>query len=216
MTSWGRPSAARSNRTYRAVRHARMSLPSFRLPASTFTSGTATSSRRSRRRAIVIPYGEAAKVSWFDHVRAMIGQYQWAAGGAFAAVTFAFAAYFLLLPAVSKEQAYVPSVPPSIEIASQPVQAERKPVEHSITPVKETGKRAPSSPQMEKANISVSKNPRPATIPAQPLVASTRPKTSQPAVVKRSKAPRLNDFEDEDDNTLRLGDLMADIGARKE
>ncbi len=158
----------------------------------------------------VIPYAATvSKTSWLDAFRSIFafpGQLV-TAGGAFA------------LMAIVAGVVYFTSLNGSSEIAS-----------------------APTSDAVA-GNKNASVNPPPVAPPSRDLKAdspkvvgsndvvkvSTEGKTSVPAkAVNRrpakaperntarrvNTAPRLNDFEDEDDTTLRLGDLLADIDTK--
>lgn len=162
----------------------------------------------------VIPYSKAAaKKSWLDGLRGFLTSHgQWAtAGGAFALAAVVFGAV------------YVSSLNKTVDMASNNTPEiftpdRTQPINSPAIPPVEAKKEMPAvSPALEitEGGPSVVKasTPRKVPKPANSLV--TVHNISQPVVIKSSKAPRLNDFEDEDDNTLRLGDLLADVDTRK-
>lgn len=159
---------------------------------------------------IVVPYGESrTQVSWLDAIRGFLSApARFAtAGGAFAVAAVAFGVWFIM-PGTIEVASNVNTVSP---VAERPVNNVQPPVTDE----------KPTAPQIAVANkletdvravrTSVEKNVRPATPPRQ---VREQPKGAQPVQAQRQSAPRLNDFEDEDDNTLRLGDLLAEVDSR--
>jgi hypothetical protein len=158
----------------------------------------------------VIPYVNVElKTSWFDAFRGLF-----AAHGQLATAGGAFALIAIISGAV-----YVASVNRTDEIASKPgsdiVAANKvKSVDPPSTPV--TAKDVIADPpkvvsDLGEVKISTGgKSPVPAkAVDRRPAKAPERNTARRPTA-----APRLNDFEDEDDNTLRLGDLLADIDTK--
>jgi len=138
---------------------------------------------------IVIPYGEAVtRSSWLAAFRGLFAGYgQWAtAGAAFAAVAMVVFGVWLY--------------------GSKPVDVARTDNPSVGNPVNERPAAAPTpgtvenKPQINQPDADPSVRVRPANRAVQ---------AKQPA------PPRLNDFEDEDDTTLRLGDLLAEVDTRK-
>ncbi len=166
---------------------------------------------------ITVPYHEAVRVTWFDAVRAFF------TGPVRSGMAVAAAALLLISLAGA---AWLLS-PRSQEIATQ--------AEHSAPGASD------ETPQMETAATGRSQieveTTQPVHIPARPeqlkrsaiSVAAARPAVrmskrmpkQQPAaetvaqVSRTSSGPRLNNFVDEEDNTLRLGDLLAEVDIRK-
>jgi hypothetical protein len=163
---------------------------------------------------IVVPY-EPARSSWMDAVRAFfISPAQWAmAGGAFAVFAIVAGVWFVIPNGVEVASGPVPNSSPAAvnnkpaeEIqpaaaptANNPVVDGRDPVVQKAEPIKSEIVRTSSDENVK------SPNHKPAKIDKA---------TPQPVQAKRRAAPRLNDFEDEDDNTLRLGDLLAEVDTR--
>ncbi len=154
----------------------------------------------------VIPYAKAeAKVSWFDSLRGLfVSHGQWAtAGGAFALVAIVLGTVFVL--SMNKTDEY----------------AANKGQSSDITTVPPTGKDLPTgttdmatsreNPKIVKISTD-GKSPKTASTVNRRTINTPVRRISQPV---RAKAPRLNDFDDEDDTTLRLGDLLAEIDTRR-
>ena len=162
----------------------------------------------------VIPYSEAAaKKSWLDGLRGFLTSHgQWVtAGGAFALAAVVFGAVYV--SSLNKTVDMAPNNTPEIFTPDR-----TQPGNLPVIPPSEAKKELSAvSPVLEKTKGSLAvvkaSAPRKVPKPANSLVAVRN--IGQPAVMKSSKAPRLNDFEDEDDNTLRLGDLLADDDTRK-
>ncbi|MBK9153179.1 MAG: hypothetical protein IPM25_02985 [Chloracidobacterium sp.] len=160
---------------------------------------------------IEIPIATEPAASWLDPLRAIFASpMRWASAGVSFAAVLAVMAFWAYMPA-NDEFAGV-DVPPSV-IETGPV-------------VIETGEPSAEEPSSENGAfredmVTVSERPASTRKP--------RSKTSRPAqaVVNRSRtpsrtvqdqrtsAPRLVEFEDEDDVTLRLGELLADVDTRK-
>lgn len=165
---------------------------------------------------IIIPYGEAAKASWVDAIRSFFGSPARlaTAGAAFAVVTLALGIVFLRAPTEESLMAVNKQVP---EVVQDTVSRPDSAVVDDSSKNDDIGqaedeKVFAKDPDVKPVKASVirnSQNRGPKT------VRSTPRNTPQPATARRN-APRLNDFEDEDDNTLRLGDLLAEIGTRDE
>ena len=83
-----------------------------------------------------------------------------------------------------------------------------------ILPVREVDKIAVqpvSSPPKKSSEPQVVKASAAKDVKTQVRTQRVVTRNTQPI---RTTAPRLNDFEDEDDNTLRLGDLLAEVDTR--
>jgi len=159
---------------------------------------------------IVIPYAEVVTgISWLDGFRGLFAGYgQWAtAGAAFAGVAVVFVGVWLYgskpvdVARTDKGSAVIPvnerpaaaPTPGTAESKPQIIQRDAQPQKASAEPVK----KQPVQPA--KGTASPSGRVRPA---------------NQPVQAKQPAPPRLNDFEDEDDTTLRLGDLLAEVDTR--
>lgn len=162
---------------------------------------------------VVIPYGEAAAVSWFDAVRAFFASpLRLAAGASLTALTIV--AGVLMIGPKEIEVADVVPGPSPVQVGSRNEETPQPKVFRSPgeaeDPRPAVTKEAPPASRSRPVKAAESKdvkivNPRPASVktPASPT------RTASPR-----RAPRLNDFEDEDDNTLRLGDLLAEVDTR--
>lgn len=168
---------------------------------------------------IVIPYAQTeAGVSWLDAVRGFFASNrQWAtAGGAFALIAIVFGA--VLISSSLKGDGYLVQGPGADDVASNKVQPVVLPVapssaadeEKNLAPSADV---PPAEPQVIKAS-SAEKSPKTAGSTVRRPVKNSERIQSKPVQARRTTAPRLNDFEDEDDNTLRLGDLLADVDTR--
>ncbi len=156
----------------------------------------------------VIPYAEA-KASWMDSVRAFFALHgRLAVGGAFALVAVVFGAVFI---ASMNRNVDVASLPKTENIAANKV----KPVNPPVVPTPANDK-VTSDPTKSEGDPSVIKVSTAGKNPVPTKAVIRRPvKTPQRSINQPVKnAPRLNDFEDEDDNTLRLGDLLADVDTK--
>lgn len=69
-----------------------------------------------------------------------------------------------------------------------------------------------SDRRVVKVSKPAGKTPKPLDRKSDVRTATSIQKTPNPS---RQNAPRLNNFEDEDDNTLRLADLFADVDTRR-
>ncbi len=162
----------------------------------------------------VIPYAEA-NVSWMDAVRIFFASNrQWAAtGGAFALIAVVFGA--VLISSSFKGGGDLVQGPAADDFASNRVQPVVLPLAPSSAEDKNvgpSGEVSNSEPRVINAS-SAEKSPKTGGTIRQPLKNSERIQ-SKPVQAQRKTAPRLNDFEDEIDNTLRLGDLLADVDTR--
>lgn len=164
---------------------------------------------------IVIPYGETARSSWFDAVRAFFASpMQLAtAGGAFAVLVIAAGVWFLS-PRVIDTAHSVPTPSPVVVISNKPVENPQK--EITSTAGNDNLAREPESLASTSGTEAVKTSVTEKSVkPSNPRPAKTQQNKAQPARARRNTAPpRLNDFDDEDDNTLRLGDLLAEIDTR--
>lgn len=161
----------------------------------------------------VIPYGEAAKASWFDAVRALFASpARWAAvGGSLAVLTIA-AGVMLLGPT----EVYVVEIDPAPSPVAVSNKREEAKQPKEVQPASDSRRPQPAAdekPRIEEPQVlkaSSGRNARAAD--PKPLKAKETPQPNQPR--RTNPAPRLNDFEDDDDNTLRLGDLLAEVDTR--
>lgn len=157
----------------------------------------------------VIPYTEAgANLSWIDALRGFFASHsQWAtAGGAFALVAVIFGAVFVLSSSGADETAGTAKIQPS-EVTKAP------PAVKDVPAGTTTAAKSDGEPQVVKISTNGNSS-RPANaVNRRPSKAVER--NSIKMVTAQRAKPRLNEFEDEDDNTLRLGDLLADVGTRK-
>lgn len=165
---------------------------------------------------IVIPYGEAVKVSWFDAVRAFFASpAQWAtAGGAFAVLAIAAGVWFMA-PKTADVARSGPSSSPvaAIDTRAKENQVIKTPVSDDEAATSDSKVVQPVSPPNEPKVVKVAADKNVKTQNVRP--AKIEKNIPQPVRnVRPAVAPRLNDFEDEDDNTLRLGDLLAEVDTR--
>ncbi len=164
---------------------------------------------------VVIPYHEPIKVSWLDGVRAFFASHasMAAAGGAFAIVAVV-AGVFYVSTLRDAEVVYVEPITPQVEkAAAGPTPAvDRRPAPSASSDIVDAEEDV-EKPSVVKAS-SASDAPKPVRAKSvSPAV--RRPAPNQPVQTRRTApAPRLNDFDDEDDNTLRLGDLLAEVETR--
>lgn len=166
---------------------------------------------------IAIPYGETSRYSWTERVRGIFAGYgQWAtAAGAFAVLAIFAGVWFVSGRAV--EISDLDKSPPAVVADAPKVNAKAA--------VPDSGSRNDDLPaaaldREAEHSLEYRKTPTAVTIAASKKKSPApksggRKEAAQPVQARRlTKAPRLNDFEDEDDNTLRLGDLLADLDAK--
>ncbi len=162
---------------------------------------------------IVIPYEEAVvRTSWFDSLAGLFaGPGRWATtGAAFAAVAIAAFGFW----AISSKPEERAAVNGGVKV----VQSTERP---SVAPTPEAVEPTPAgdrniAPQRTASAPVKKQQPTPLkTTQPVPQPAKGRPLTSQPVNARQQPAPRLNDFDDEEDTTLRLGDLLAEVDTRK-
>jgi hypothetical protein len=168
---------------------------------------------------IVIPYGEAVTVSWLDAVRAFLASpAQWAtAGGAFAVLAILAGVWFMAPKSTDTD--IVRDIGPTsspIAVSNKPSevkQAAEEPSGSGDIQRRTTVEQEPGAeePKVVKAAVPSSRN---AKNPAPRPVKSEKNAPQSVQAKRPVGAPRLNDFEDEDDNTLRLGDLLAEVDTR--
>ena len=165
---------------------------------------------------IVVPYDEGVKRSWVDYVRAFFTSPVFAtAGGAFAVVAIA-AGVWLMSPKL-EDIATAGDVTP----ASSPLATSIRRDQAVPAKLPETGNDASQSQSKVKETTTGRDTPavKPATSrnpkAANPRTVKGEKQAPQPLQTRRTTAPpRLNDFEDEEDDTLRLGDLLAEVDTR--
>lgn len=163
----------------------------------------------------VIPYARA-NVSWMDAVRVFFAaNRQWAtAGGAFALIAVVFGA--VLISSSFKGGADLVQGPTAVDVAANKIQPVVLPVAPSSADAEKNLAASPDVSNSESRVINASsaeKGPKTGGTIRRPVKNSERIQ-SKPVQAQRKTAPRLNDFEDEIDNTLRLGDLLADVDTR--
>ncbi len=169
---------------------------------------------------IVIPYADTeASVSWLDGFRTFFASHgRLAVSGAFALIAVVFAAMFV--SSLNKTDETVLTLRPEIPAINVP------PVEPALKPAAErTGDKLSKPDSILSENLRQDAEPQIIRAAARKNLKSTntvdqrqinisKRSAKQPVQAQRGKAPRLNDFEEEDDNTLRLGDLLADVDTR--
>lgn len=158
---------------------------------------------------IVIPYAEAVtRSSWLEAFRGLFTwSGQWVtAGAAFAAVAVMSVIFW--------------------QYSSRPVEVADRTQGFPIPPVKErpavptpgTVEHRPQSPQPDvpPQKVSTTLVKKQPVQPVKPAAAPSprRSPANRSVQAKQPAPPRLNDFEDEDDTTLRLGDLLAEVDTR--
>lgn len=153
----------------------------------------------------VVPYAESdTSVSWRDALFGLLaGNRRWAtAGGSIALIAVVFGAVMIssmMKGAGDVAKGTAGSVPAKAESAERPL------VDSKNVPDVES-KEPEIVKTMAPANRSKAANSN-----KRRSVRTAEPDLKQPVLSRRSKAPRLNEFDDEEDNTLRLGDLLADV-----
>ena len=169
-----------------------------------------------------IPYIEAAvRASWLSGLHGYFASNrEWAfAGGAFGLIAIIFAAWFTFSIARSGEISEV-EVPEIHSTGGVPENDSRTnfPVVTAVNdkfikadnPVSETAR-----DKIETARTSLRKNSVRVAAVNRRTLKTAELIMNKPVLSRRSTAPRLNDFEDDEDNTLRLGDLLADVDSRR-
>lgn len=167
----------------------------------------------------VIPYAEA-KASWVEIVRSFFVLHAKLAtvGGAFAVLAFIFGGSLIF--STEKTDEVVQQIQTRNDNGNKSViekTANRSiglpPKDQPLTSGADMNESAKTKDAV--VRISASKrNPKPTNAVNRQSDLKQRI-LNKPVTPESSKAPRLNDFDDEDDNTLRLGDLLADIDTRK-
>ena len=167
----------------------------------------------------VIPYTETqASASWLAGFRGFFASNrQWAtAGGVFALIAVIFAA--LMISTMTKETGEVAQTPVLEEYTANKIQSVDPPARPSAElmniPPASPRDIGPNDPQIVKT-VTIGKSSKSAITANRRTVKTPERNLSQPLLSRRSSVPRLNDFEDEEDNTLRLGDLLADVDTGK-
>ncbi len=164
---------------------------------------------------IVVPYAGAAKISWVDSVRAFFASPgQWAAAGSFAVIAVAFGVWMVLPTGTEVASVSVPQPGFSTE---KPVSANiEEPRAANVVAVDkgstDSEGQHPADEAVENRAIKTTP-PKVVKAPATRAVKTSRNELKAVQATQKT-APRLNDFEDEDDNTLRLGDLLAEVDSR--
>lgn len=157
-----------------------------------------------------IPY-EPAKTSWAEAFRTFFAApSRWVtAAGAFAILTIAAGVWFFMPSSPEIAQSGKPEASPAQTAVrgadSRPiVPVEPKPVEQVTAPKRESPAVEPREPVKIAAREPVRQTvPKPAK--------TERPGVRTEQAARPARAPRLNDFEDDEDTTLRLGDLLAEV-----
>lgn len=164
----------------------------------------------------VIPYAQAT-VSWLDAVRvfSVANRKLATAGGAFSLIAIVFGA--VLISSGLKDSGQLAQGPNADVTASNKVQPLVLPAAPSSALEAKNLASSPDitqpEPQIDKTSWG-DKTPKAAGTSNRRPVKNSERMQSKPVQARRTVAPRLNDFEDEDDNTLRLGDLLADVDSR--
>lgn len=150
---------------------------------------------------IVIPYGEQGTASWLDAVRGWFASpVQWAGAGAFAVAILA-AGVWLAIPRLGNVVA--------VNTEPTPMLVDKQPVGIPEGPDLTARPKAETRPAVESPDPAVVK----ASVRRSAKASDSKPAKAKPErMTDRRTAPRLNDFDDdEDDTTLRLGELLAEI-----
>lgn len=162
---------------------------------------------------IIVPYETAAATSWFHAVLAWFPSPSRVApiGAAFAALTIIAAGFWLMQKGGGEVVRNNEAVPDVLAASSAPSVAK--------TPLPELPSQERIGTEREvtsgKPEAVKAVETKPAKLPprrqekARAVQATERP-------ARPVSAPRLNDFDDDDDNTLRLGDLLAEVDTRDE
>jgi anti-sigma factor RsiW len=163
---------------------------------------------------ITVPYKESASVSVFGAIRGWFAfPAQLAAAGGFAVLAVIAGVWFMNPPAQERAGVGPASTPAPVNERSFV-----KPAASTEPPASDRSDDAESAVRNPAVQVPVKAKTKPVQVktaerPVQPAkTANTSPRTTP---VRRNAAPRLNDFEDEDDNTLRLGDLLAEIDTKE-
>ncbi len=160
-----------------------------------------------------IPYNEAkASIGWFEAFKGIfaIGP-RLATAGAFAVLIAVAGFAFINGGFGSGELAKIDEVPAVVDnsLPSEPIRTESATVEPNtdtpepIVPLPESNEFAKTEEPAAPRRKSVSPKRRAATVVARNVQQVQAPDT----------VPRLNDFDDVTDTSLRLSDLVADIGS---
>lgn len=163
----------------------------------------------------VIPQAETeGGVSWLDAVRGFFASHgQWATAGAFALIAVIFGAVFISSMNSTDETAVTPKSADYVADKDQSVNPPSIPPPAKDIPA---GTIAAAKPDDEPQIVNVATDGK--SSKAARVVNRKPVKTLERGVVgpvlSRNTAPRLNDFVDEDDTTLRLGDLLADVDTK--
>lgn len=166
---------------------------------------------------------EATRPSWWRQFTEAVSAFvspQWAAGGAFAAIALVAAAFYstqLIVPSGEIAADQPATVQPKIATLPNSL-----PVAEPITDAKETASLEPKKVESPRPIRIVEQNEMPSRRSIQAVNRNTnkRPNTETArnltAVQKQllATAPRLNDFKEETDTTLRLADLFADANIK--
>ncbi|MEO7673907.1 MAG: zf-HC2 domain-containing protein [Pyrinomonadaceae bacterium] len=166
---------------------------------------------------IVIPYTEAS-ISWMDAVRIFLASNgQWVtAGGAAALIAVILGSIFVLLTIQGNDD--TAQVLATGDAASNQVQSTLLPATPPIVQVKDVTASVPAGVRSSETQVvktsAARKDSTAVTSPKRRSIKNSERVPAQPVQARRTGAPRLNDFDDEDDNTLRLGDLLADVDSR--
>jgi hypothetical protein len=165
---------------------------------------------------IVVPYAQEVRVSWVESVRAFFAaQSRLAfAGGAFGLLAIALAGAYLAVRPVPGDLAMDNTVTqPKAErtlSASDPAPDPQP----AAAPKKADNDQSSSGEMNVPRPMRASSPERKQPVARRPSASKPRPGAERPLQTRTAAPPRLNDFDDEEDTTLRLGDLMAEIDAR--
>jgi len=165
--------------------------------------------------SIVIPYENIEKSSWFDNwFGPIFSAPKWAAGGVLAAAAILFG--FVLFPSGKTENNVSIS---EMKPTQNPAVVEYKPVapasaeDNQVVEVKLPNLlNANSDKRIGMTSVrTLAPSVRRRKIDGRVTAARTLAKTKKIQPSAPLNDPRLTNFEDENDNTLRLADLIADI-----
>jgi len=157
----------------------------------------------------------AARIGWFD---AIIGNIRVLAGAVAACVALIIVAgfgFYFLKPADSNLNVAV--APVTIPEKKIDVAQEKNPASAESKPVTLSEKKAPEVTKREFTAVPVVSRTRKPRI-NNSLVAKATPtsKTMNQKAVNQDRLPTLNNFEEISDDSLRLADLLADVGAKND
>ena len=168
--------------------------------------------------AIEIPAGEVVSVTWIEKLRAAFSGWAMPAaafGGVAIIVTlvavFAISRYETSSPSVARNETNIPANDNTNTNRSAAAPLVRKP-EASVKPDVAESERI-TDPNSKPVVVNDS-TPRRA-VRTQPAVARPVPAGPRPTRAETQSVPRLNEFSEEEDSSLRLAELFEDIDTRE-